>query len=394
MPITNNPTITVDGNFSDWTAAERIDNPANFVPGYALYGTEQNGVYYIGIEATVTTDPVIGPGTTIWLNTDQNTATGYSPFDSIGADYNITFNASGIPYLYTGAAGQTLVDSTPLTYALSPNGESLEIALPSSLITPASGPAPTNINIAAEIDNVGGNSSTAVYLPGDYNSPEYTITDPATLLPQTDTHKVAIVYSDTSASLYFNQSAYSDLIMAAENQARMAGVSYDLIDESQLTNISNLVGYSALIFPAMPDVNTAQLPAIISTLTSAVYNYGISIITAGDFLTNNQTGAALPGNAYANMETLLDLQRYTGGNSANVTITANDVSNPIMQSYTAGQLIQSYTNEGYSAYQGVQTPADVLVNQNVAGVGTLPGVVETTTGGTNVTIRNDGSAGR
>ena len=55
-----------------------------------------------------------------------------------------------------------------------------------------------------------------------------------------------------------------------------------------------------------------------------------------------------------------------------------------MQGYTAGQVIQSYTNEGYAAYQGVNTPVDVLVNQNVAGIGTLPGVVETTTGGTNV----------
>ena len=165
----------------------------------------------------------------------------------------------------------------------------------------------------------------------------------------------------------------------------MAGVSYDVIDESQLTNINNLIGYDALIFPAMPDVNTAQLPAIMSTLTSAVQNYHIGIITSGDFLTNDQTGAPLPGNSYANMQTLLGLARYTGGNSGTVTVTANDVSNPIMQGYTAGQVIQTYTNEGYTAYQGVDgIPADVLVNQNVTGVGTLPGVVETTTGGTNV----------
>ena len=71
----------------------------------------------------------------------------------------------------------------------------------------------------------------------------------------------------------------------------MAGVSYDVIDESQLTNINNLIGYDALIFPAMTDVNTAQLPAIMSALTSAVYNYHIGIITSGDFLTNDQTGA-------------------------------------------------------------------------------------------------------
>ena len=171
--------------------------------------------------------------------------------------------------------------------------------------------------------------------------------------------------------------------MAAQNQARMAGVSYDVIDESQLTNINNLVGYDALIFPAMPDVNSALLPAITSTLTNAVNDHHISIITAGDFLTNDQAGAALP-TPYADMQTLLGLTRSSGG-TGTVQITANDVSNPIMQGYTAGQVIQNYANESYSAYTGVGgvTP-DVLVNQNVTGVGMLPGVVETTTGGTNV----------
>ena len=385
MPtLVTKPLITLDGNLSDWTSADAIENPANNVPGYTLYGTVQNDTYLIGFEAVDATDPVIGAGTTIWLNTDQNTATGYSPFDAIGADYNVTFDAAGVPYLYTGAAGQTLVSSTPLTCALSSDGRSLEIAIPRSLVTPTGGAAPTSIDIAAVINNVGGNSPAAIYLPGDYNSPEYAVTDPATLPAPTEAHKVAIVYSETSANLYCSQTAYTDLFMAAQNQARMAGVSYDVIDESKLTDINNLVGYDALIFPAMADVNTAQLPAIMSTLTSAVQNYHISIITAGDFLTNDQTGAPLPGNSYANMEALLGLTRASGGNSGDVTVTANDVGNPIMKGYTAGQVIQTYTGEGYTAYTGFNTATDVLVNQNVAGVGTLPGVIETTTGGTNV----------
>ncbi len=374
------PLITVDGNFTDWVASEFITTPVNAISGYSLYGTVQGDTYFIGIDATSATDPVIGAGTTIWLNTDQNTVTGYTPFDSIGADYNVTY-INGAFYLYTGAAAQNLVSTTPLTTALSADGKSLEIAIPRSLITPVGGTATTNINIAAEI----GGGPAIIFAPGDYTNPEYTITDPATLVAQTSTHKVAIVYSDTSANLYFNQTAYSDLFMAAQNQARMAGVSYDVIDESKLTDINNLIGYDAIIFPSMADVNTAQLPAIMSTLTSAVYNYHIGIITAGDFLTNDQTGAALPGNAYANMETLLGLARYAGANGGAETVTANDVTNSIMKGYTAGQVIQTYASEGYTAYQAVGgTATDVLVNQNVTGVGTLPGVVQTTTGGTNV----------
>jgi serralysin len=369
------PLITIDGNFSDWVASELINTPLNAAAGYLLYGTVQNDIYLIGIDATLATDPVIGAGTTIWLNTDQNTATGYSPFGSVGADYNITYG-NGAFYLYTGTAGQTLVSATPLTTALSPDGKSLEIAIPRSLVTPTGGTTPTNINIDAQIDT---GTTSQLFLPADYTKPQYTIVDPATR-----THRVGIIYSDTSANLYFSKTAYSDLFMAAQNQARMAGVSYDVIDESQLTNINTLVGYDALIFPAMPDVNSAQLPAITSTLTSAANDHHISIITAGNFLTNDQTGAALTGNAYADMETLLGLQPVSSG-TGTVSVTAADVSNPIMQGYTAGQVIQSYTNEGYSGYTGMPgvTP-DILVNQNISGVGTLPGVVETTTGGTNV----------
>ena len=390
-PTTIGNQITLDGSFSDWPATDMVMNPGNTVSGYQVYGALLNdatlgNTYVVGLDATVGTDPAIGAGTVIYLNTDQNATTGYSPFGSVGAEYEVQFsygsNAVLQPYLYsvTSAGVTTLLNGgAPLDFGVSSNGESLEVAIPRALLTPAGGAAPTSINFASLINGVKG-------LPTDFSSnPEYTITDPATVVGRTPTHKVAIVYSDTSAARYFNQTAYSDLFMAAQNQARMAGVSYDVIDESQLTNINNLIGYDALIFPSMADVNTTQLPAIMSTLTSAVYNYHIGIITSGDFLTNDQNGTPLPGNSYANMQTLLGLGRYTGGNSGSVTATVNDASNPIMQGYSAGQVIQSYTNEGYAAYQGVGgTATDVLVNQNVAGVGTLPGVISTTTGGTNV----------
>jgi serralysin len=398
VPTTIGSLITLDGTFSDWPAADIITNPANVAAGYQIYGAFLNdatlgNTYVIGIDATVATDPVIGPGATIYLNTDQNAATGYSlSFANIGAEYEVQFaygsNAALEPFLYSvTAAGVTtlLNNGAPLDHGFSSNGESLELAIPQALLTPTGGIAPTSINFIA--------LNGAQGLPSDLaNNPEYAITDPATLVARTPTHKVAIVYSDTSAALYFNQTAYSDLFMAAQNQARMAGVSYDIIDESQLTNINNLIGYDALIFPSMADVNTTNLPAIMSTLTSAVYNYHIGIITAGDFLTNDQTGAALPGNAYSNMETLLGLQRVSGGNSGAVTDTAIDVTNPIMKSYTANQVIQTSTSEGYTAYQAVGgTATDVLVNQNVTdptlggtGTETVPGVVQTTTGGTNV----------
>ena len=373
------PTITIDGTFSDWIASERIDYGDQ--PGYSLYATAQNGFLYFDLNAPVE----IGANTTVWLNTDLNAATGYQIFGYAGgAEYNVNFytkiDGTIGAALYTGADGQTLVlDNIPIAY--SADHTSVEFAIPMA----AAGNPNNPIDVLYDVNN-------SIFGPVAYTNQPYVA--PNADVTRTPTHRVAIVYSDTTAANYFRgigdaagapSTVYSDLFMAAQNQARMAGVSYDVIDESQLTDINNLIGYDALVFPAMTDVNTAQLPAIMSALTSAVYDYHIGIITSGDFLTNDQTGAPL-ANPYINMETLLGLTRASGGNSGDVTVTAADVSNPIMKDYTANQLIQSYSGIGYTGYQAVGiTPYDVLVNQNVATVGTVPGVVETTVGGaTNV----------
>ena len=301
MAISTKP-IIIDGNFSDWIVSERIDY--GDVPGYSLYATVQNGFLLFDLNAPV----AIGASTTIWLNTDLNAATGFQIFGYAGgAEYNVNFytksDGTTGAALYTGADGQTLVlDSIQIAY--SADHMSVELAIPLASIGSPNNP----IDVLYDANN-------SIFGPANYSGQPYVA--PNADVTRTPTHKVAIVYSDTTAANYFRglgdaagapSTPYSDLFMAAQNQARMAGVSYDVIDESQLTNVNNLIGYDALIFPAMANVNTAQLPAIMSALSSAVYDYHIGIITSGDFLTNDQTGAAL-ANPYAQMQTLLGLTR-------------------------------------------------------------------------------------
>ncbi len=88
--------ITLDGTFADWPANAMIMTANNAVAGYQVYGAFLNdatlgNTYVIGIDATNSNDAVIGPGTIIYLNTDQNDATGYSPFGNIGAEYYVEF---------------------------------------------------------------------------------------------------------------------------------------------------------------------------------------------------------------------------------------------------------------------------------------------------------------
>src|ERR1700759_3399383 len=98
MATTIGNLITLDGQFTDWPTADSVMTPANTVSGYQLYGALLNDTtlgnnYVIGIDATATTDAVIGANTFIYLNTDQDTATGFSPFGPVGAEYYVEFSA-------------------------------------------------------------------------------------------------------------------------------------------------------------------------------------------------------------------------------------------------------------------------------------------------------------
>ena len=73
-------------------------------------------------------------------------------------------NSEMEPFLYSvTSAGVTteLNNGQPLNFGFSSNGESVELAVPQTLLTPAGGTAPTSINFAALVNN------GAAALPGD-----------------------------------------------------------------------------------------------------------------------------------------------------------------------------------------------------------------------------------
>jgi serralysin len=100
--------INLDGSLADWSSVNRLDAASSQqVAGDSIFGKNTADGYVLAINST---QDAIGINTTIWLNTDQNKATGYQVFGStVGAEYNINIAADGTPYLYSGAAGQTLV---------------------------------------------------------------------------------------------------------------------------------------------------------------------------------------------------------------------------------------------------------------------------------------------
>jgi serralysin len=365
------PVSAFDGILSEWTEDQRLETPTTHVAGYELYGTVANDAYVIGLKSEVD----IGPNTTFWINTDNDTSTGHLVFGwAVGAEFNVNIDSDGRARLYTGEAGQTLV--AELDFAIGPDGKTMELAIPKSLL----GEDIDKIGLMADIND-------SVHLPADYTQPAYTITDNSGLPSAGTSHKVAIVFSATTAGAYFSEMAYSQLIMAAQSQAMSAGIPFDLIGEDDLTNLELLSQYKAVVFPSFRNApeNYADIAA---TLNQLVYEYDVPIITAGDFMTNAADGDALSANPYERMQTLLGLTRTGGESGVDIDLVTSG-THEITTGYTDGT-IHTYTGGSTSYFSTVTPGAGTVIAQQVVNGTSHDAVISTTTGGRNVHFATEG----
>ena len=375
----------------EWKLATRLNSAGTSPAGYNIYGAIDGDAFVFALQSAVD----ISFNTTLWLNTDHNSATGYPIFDwlNAGADFNVTFIAgstgAAAPYLYTGAsplyteAAAQAFTAAITDFAFSADLNTVEFRVPFSALGLSAAPAITDVY--ADINN-------SVFLPQDYTLPTYKVVDPATLPARTDAGlKVGIVYSETSAAKFFDQTAYSQLFMSAQNQAAMAGVPFDILTEDDLTNLAKLANYDTLIFPSFANVPAAKLAAIQDTLTTATQQYGVGLVAAGNFMTNDETGAALPGDSYARMKTLLGVQLEggTGATPAAVHVAAHDVSHAVMEGYAAGETIRDYAAIGTQWFTAIAPNATVLADQVVGGQA-HNAVLATEVGGRNVHFATEG----
>ncbi len=379
--------ITLDGALGDWAPDTRLDTVLAGTPGYSAYGTFDTGAFVFAISTSVD-DVVIGPNTTIWLDTDLNPATGFQIFGFAGgAEYNITFGTDGRAALYTGggglAEGGTLIEDD-LPYFFSTDRKTVEVALPSTLMEGA----PNRANVLIDVNN-------NAFLPGNF-SLSYLVEEKLPLLPQDPAARVAIVYSETSADNYFSKTAYGQLFMAAQSQAMQAGIPFDVITESDLIDIANLVKFDSLVFPGFANVQSTDLAQIAATLTSAVEDYRIGLIAMGNFMTNDESGAAIAGNSYARMQALLGVTLDGFGETNGVVLRADTDAHPVSDLYTPGEVVGSYGNNSYLTFKDVSGGGETIFSQTV-GIGTetqdVSAVIVTTTGGRNVHFATDAAFG-
>jgi peptidoglycan/xylan/chitin deacetylase (PgdA/CDA1 family) len=169
-------TINVDGNLTDWTSNERLDTaPGSGVAGYKTYGKYAANNYVFGIESAV----AIGQNTTIWLDTDQNAASGFQIFGFAGgAEYKINVDADNTgaltANLYSVNAAGVETKIKALDAKISTNGLGFEVAV---VGTDLGATAPSAVNVLADVND-------SVYLPGDYSLFKYRV-DQNTAAPRT-----------------------------------------------------------------------------------------------------------------------------------------------------------------------------------------------------------------
>ena len=336
--------VVVDGDAGDWSSLERLDGVSYYtLPGYEVYGTYDSSSYLFALRAP---DPV-GVHTTVWLNTDLDATTGHQVFGFAGgAEWNINFFSDGAPYLYTGAAAEVYVLG-PLPYATSVDGRFVEFELPASWLGLAS---PSPVDLLVDVNN-------SAFIPPDYSRGSLSLVGP--LPPRIDFAKrVAFVYSETTEANFFQPKAYSQLQMALQHQSMQAGIGFDLISESALLDVANIVNYDVLVLPFFAYAKASEVDTITQTLQHAVYRYGIGVISGDNLLTNDESGAAFPGDAFLRMKRVLGIQRFGGYGPAPIELRIADQVHPMLENYSAGEVLLDVSN-GYTSYFGAIAEAQV-----------------------------------
>jgi serralysin len=146
--------IRVDGDVSDWSQSERLNNDKDAI--YGKFISLPRPTYLLAIESSEAT---IAPETTIWLNTDDDPRSGYQVWGQYGgAEYYINIHSDEKPYLYSGEPFGEFV-AGPLKHAYGEENTTIEIVLPAPLI----GSPKAHIGILADLNNTR-------FLPSIYSS--------------------------------------------------------------------------------------------------------------------------------------------------------------------------------------------------------------------------------
>lgn len=187
------------------------------------------------------------------------------------------------------------------------------------------------------------------------------------VFPNTEysTRRVGVVYSDNSASNFYDGFDYRQLFAAMQNQSLQAGIPYDLLTESDLLN-TDLLQYDVLLFPDFTSVQSSNRVAIENTLVAA-QQAGVSILASGEFMTQDQNGQSF--SAYTqSLERVLGLRtgQFLSSVSADITVARND--HPLTDDFTEGELLHQFNRTWFAEFEAAPGESSlVLLDADVLG---------------------------
>jgi peptidoglycan/xylan/chitin deacetylase (PgdA/CDA1 family) len=199
---------------------------------------------------------------------------------------------------------------------------------------------------------------------GGGNNNAFVTTPPA---PKSLKPQLAIVYSKTSEKNFWTPKSYSQLFMSVQSQAMMAGLPYDVLNEDDLLDINKISHYKTLLFPLFSYAKSDKINQIAANLKTAIEQHNVGIITAGNFLTNTETGDSLSGDAYVYMKDLLGLARVDGAGPVDIKINISNANHPALANeYTQNETVLSYTKSftDYFTSTGAY-PSNVIATQQI-----------------------------
>jgi len=131
------------------------------------------------------------------------------------------------------------------------------------------------------------------------------------------------------------------IFASMQQQAREAGIPYDLLGESDLTDAPLLASYDALILPAITNVKAVDRAAMVAALAHA-RAAGTGLVTAGDFMIADENGQSFDDSALALQELIgLKPMSFITGQPARFEIINNQ--HPVTRHYTVSEQLDNYS---------------------------------------------------
>ncbi len=361
-----------------WDIATRVYIPEGVPPTLAtqkaVYAKMDDNRVQILIKSPV----AIEDQTTIWIDSDNNEQSGYKIWGSVGGVEYFCNMVGGKLYLYKTDPFGVYVE--PVEFNLSADKKSLLVTLPKSSI------ASSGASLRLYID-----VNDQIFYPKGYTETNPIIVTRQELLPpKTPNHKIAIIYSDSTAKNFFSQKAYAQLFMAMQYQAMQAGIPFDVLSEEDLTHIEKIKDYAVLVFPYFAYVDRNDFAKIYRNLFLAQYHYHIPFVTAGDFLTNYEDKSEVEGNSYRYFSQLYGLKRVDGEGPVNeITLYIAPELHPALEEYEPNEIVEKFEHKVWYnyfapvAYENRSVTSQILALQKI-GNQSYPALFISETGAKNV----------